>query len=213
MTNSIRSALLITCAVALGASALLAQGPRTRAGSIYDADQGPFGLVANKTASKPGDLLTVEISENQDLKNEESSDLKKETSLKTQISNFDIYPSAFNPLPQIDGESEDMLKGTANYIKKGKFTARVTAVVVDVLPNGNLVVQGRREIRIDKETKLIEFSGIVRRWDVAADNTIPSELVAEARVSYAGSGPLTDETNRTGLGSWLHDAILWLWPF
>lgn len=211
--NGLRSALLITSAVALGASALLAQGPRNRPGSIYDADQGPFGLVANKTAAKPGDLLTVEISENQDLKNEESSDLKKETSLDAQLTNFDIKPNAFTVLPAFAGSSNDSLKGTANYIKKGKFTARVTAVVVDVLPNGNLVVQGRREIRIDKETKLIEFSGIVRRWDVAADNTIPSELVAEARVSYQGTGPLTNETNRTGFGSWLHDAILWLWPF
>jgi len=213
MTNSLRTAFLTLGLVALTASAALPQGPRNRPGSIYDADQGPFGLVANKTAAKPGDLLTVEISENQDLKNEESSDLKKETSLNTQLANFDIKPNAFSVLPQLEGSSADSLKGTANYVKKGKFTARVTAVVVDVLPNGNLVVQGRREIRIDKETKLIEFSGIVRRWDVAADNTIPSELVAEARVSYTGTGPLTDETNRTGLGSWIHDAILWLWPF
>lgn len=213
MPNFIRHALALGFVVVFTTSAALPQGPRNRPGSIYDVDQGPFGLVANKTAAKPGDLLTVEIEENQDLKNEESSDLKKETSLKAELANFDIKPNAFSVLPQFEGSSADSLKGTANYVKKGTFSARVTAVVVDVLPNGNLVVQGRREIRIDKETKLIEFSGIVRRWDVRADNTIPSELVAEARVSYTGKGPLTDETNRTGLGSWLHDAILWLWPF
>jgi len=158
-------------------------------------------------------LLAKGISENQDLKNEESSDLKKETSLNQQLAKFDVKPNAFSVLPELEGSSADALKGTANVSKKGKFTARVTAVVVDVLPNGNLVVNGRREIRIDQDTKLIEFSGIVRRWDISANNTIPSELVAEAKVSYAGTGPMADSTQRKGLGKWIHDAIQWIWPF
>lgn len=200
--------------VVAGACALAAQALQSpRPGSIYDPSGGPFGLIANKTASRPGDLLTIDISENQDLKNEESADLKRETSLQAELANFDIKPNAFSVLPELDGSSSDELKGTANYSKKGRFTARVTAVVVDVLPNGNLVVQGRREIRIDQETKLIEFSGIVRRWDVAADNSVSSELVAEAKVVYRGRGPLTDQTTRRGLGRWLHDAFLWIWPF
>ncbi|MBI5364845.1 MAG: flagellar basal body L-ring protein FlgH [Planctomycetes bacterium] len=204
---------LVALALALGASALPAQAPQSRPGSIYDPQGGPFGLVANKTACRAGDLLTIEISESQDLKNEESSDLKKETSLKQELKTFDIKPNAFTVLPEIEGNSADALKGTANVSKKGKFTARVTAVVVDVLPNGNLIVNGRREIRIDQETKLIEFSGIVRRWDVRADNTVPSELVAEAKVSYTGNGPLTDAGQRKGLGKWLHDVLQWIWPF
>ena len=55
--------------------------------------------------------------------------------------------------------------------------------------------------------------GIVRHYDVRPDNTVQSELVADARVSYSGSGPLTKSTNRYGLGGWLHDALAWLWPF
>lgn len=205
--------ILLAVAVLAVASALLAQAPQSRPGSIYDPSGGPFGLVANKTATRAGDLLTIEISENQDLKNEESSDLKKETSLNQQLAKFDVKPNAFSVLPELEGSSADALKGTANVSKKGKFTARVTAVVVDVLPNGNLVVNGRREIRIDQDTKLIEFSGIVRRWDISANNTIPSELVAEAKVSYAGTGPMADSTQRKGLGKWIHDAIQWIWPF
>ncbi|MDP6367987.1 MAG: flagellar basal body L-ring protein FlgH, partial [Planctomycetota bacterium] len=99
------------------------------------------------------------------------------------------------------------------YEKKGAFTARLTAVVIDSLPNGNLVVSGRREIHIDKEIKVLEFSGVLRRYDIAADNTVESELVANAMVRYSGSGPLTRSTNRVGLGGWLHDAVAWLWPF
>lgn len=206
----------LTRLLTLGLALVLVSGfarAQARRGSIYDPDQGPFGLVANKTAYKMGDLITIEISESQDLKNEESSDLKKETNLKYALTNFDIKPNAFTVLPQLAGDSQDSLKGTANYSKKGKFTARVTAVVMDTLPNGNMVVNGRREIRIDKETKLIEFRGIIRRYDIRADNTIPSELVADAKVSYTGNGPLTNSTNRSGVGGWIHDALAWLWPF
>lgn len=186
---------------------------QARRGSIYDPDRGPFGLVANKTASRLGDLVTIVISETQDVKNEESSDLSKATDLKYQLENFDIAPNAFSVLPGIAAGSDDTFKGTANYKKKGTFTARLTAVVVDTLPNGNLVVNGRREIRIDQEVKVIEFSGIMRRYDIQPDNTIASELVANAKVAYTGTGPLTNSTNRRGLGGWIHDAISWLWPF
>ena len=101
----------------------------------------------------------------------------------------------------------------SNVEKNGEFTARITAIVMDVLPNGNLVIKGRREIKVDSETKVIEFSGVVRRYDVRADNTILSELVADARVSYTGEGQLTDTTERRGLGGLIHRAIIWLWPF
>ena len=211
--TTMKKLILALVAVLAIASALLAQAPQSRPGSIYDPNAGPFGLVANKTAGRAGDLLTIEISESQDLKNEESSDLKKETSLKQELASFNVKPNAFSVLPGLEGSSADALKGTANVSKKGKFTARVTAVVVDVLQNGNLVVNGRREIRIDQDTKLIEFSGIVRRWDIRADNTIPSELVAEAKVSYTGNGPMTDSSQRKGIGKWIHDAFQWVWPF
>ena len=206
---------IVTAIAGFAAIAALAPAAsaQARRGSIYDPDQGPFGLVANKTANRTGDLITIVIEENQDVKNEEKSDFEKETNFDYELKNFDIAPNAFNPLPHVEASSDDTFNGTANYSKKGKFTARVTAVVVDALPNGNLVVSGRREIRIDKETKLIEFTGIVRRYDVAADNSVASELVANAKVSYVGSGPLTNSTNRQGIGGWLHDAWAWLWPF
>lgn len=203
----------LVAGVALVALTAPASHSQDRVGSIYRPDSGPIGSIANKTARRPGDLITVLISENQDVSNQESADLKRETTLDYALLNFDVKPNAFNPLPAIQAETEDELKGTANYLKKGAFTARLTAVVVDVLPNGNLVINGRREIRIDQETKVLEITGLVRRYDVRPDNTVQSELVADARVSYAGKGPLTDATNRKGLGKLIFDAVRWLWPF
>ena len=195
-------AVLVTQAAAQG-----------RPGSIYDPDAGPVNMIADKTARRPGDLITVRIVENQEIKHEETSQLRRATTLDYALESFDIAPDAFDPLPRLAATSQDDFNGTANYEKNGEFTARITAVVMDVLPNGNLVIKGRREIQIDYETKVIEFSGVVRRYDIRADNTVLSELVADARVSYTGEGSLTDTTNRRGLGGLVHRAIIWLWPF
>lgn len=201
------AAAALLCAAALTAAA---QG---RAGSIYDPTRGPGGLIAEKTAFRKGDILTVVISESQNVSNQEASALSRETSLDYRLSSFDIKPGAFNPLPSLGAESADSFNGQANYTKAGRFQARLAVIVVDTLPNGNMVISGRREIRIDKETKLIEITGIVRRYDIRADNTVQSELVANAEVVYRGSGPMTRATNRYGLGGALHSAIAWLWPF
>ena len=200
---------LLVCAAALCAEASVQVWP----GSIYDFGQGPRGLIAEKTAFRKGDILTVVISETQNVQNNEASDLSRATNLNYKINVFNIAPNAFDPLPKVDADSSDGFIGQAKYQKSGNFKARLSAVVVDTLPNGNLVVSGRRELRIDKETKLLEFTGIVRRWDVAADNTIQSELVANAEIVYRGNGPMTDSTNRYGLGGWLHRAWGWIWPF
>jgi flagellar L-ring protein precursor FlgH len=197
----------------LALSLSVAAAAQARPGSIYDPNDSPGGLIAAKIAVRRGDIVTVLISENQNVRNQEASDLSKATNLDYKLTNFDVQPSAFSTLPRVAADSTDSFKGAARYEKSGAFTARLAAIVVDVLPNGNLVISGRREIRIDQETKLIEFSGIVRRFDIAADNTVTSEFVANANVLYRGSGPLTQHTNRWGIGKWVHDAISWLWPF
>lgn len=194
-------------------AALTSVGFAQRPGSIYNPAHGPISMIANKTARRPGDLITVLIAENSDVSNEESSQLRRASSLDYALESFNVGPNAFDVLPSVSAVSQDDFNGTTTYEKRGEFQARISAIVMDVLPNGNMVIKGRREIRVDQETKLIEFSGIVRRYDVRPDNTIQSELVAEARVSYQGKGPNTRATNRYGLGSVVHGAIAWLWPF
>ncbi len=196
--------------LALLAPSLCAQD---RPGSIYHPDAGPRSIIGSKIAFRRGDIVTVVIKESQSLKNEEATDLSRGSSLDYKLNVFDLKPNMFSTLPRVAADSTDTFNGTANYAKKGAFEARLASIVVDVLPNGNMVVNGRREIRIDKETKLIEFSGIVRRYDIANDNTVQSELVANAEIRYRGQGPLTDSTQRYGLGGWLHRWFGWLWPF
>jgi flagellar L-ring protein precursor FlgH len=206
---SILRIALVALTVALSTGAADAQ----RRGSIYNPTRGPVSPISDKTANRVGDLLTVVIRENQDLKNEEKTDLAKNSTLNYQLVDFNVAPDAFNPLPTMRTTKSDSFDGTANYEKSGAFEARLTAMVIDRLPNGNLVVEGRREIRIDEERKVLEFRGVVRRYDVKRDNTVQSELVADAYVSYSGTGPLTRTNERRGLAKWLHNAADWVWPF
>lgn len=183
-----------------------------RIGSIYNPDRGPGAFIADKTARRPGDLVTILVSENQGISQQESADTKKESSLDFELNSLNLFPNAFNPLPDIGSSKAAEFKGSGNYSKSSQFDARVTVIVLDSLPNGNLVVSGRREIRVDGETKLIEVNGIVRRFDVRADNTVLSENVANATITYKGHGPLTNATNRRGFGGVVYDALDWLWP-
>jgi flagellar L-ring protein precursor FlgH len=202
--------------IQLSCAALLLCGiaaAQQRLGSIYDPARGPISTIQDKTAARIGDIVTVVIQEQQQLKNQEATDLSRSSNLNYKVNLFDIKPNAFTTLPKLDADSTDGFVGSSKYEKSGAFTARLAAIVVDVLPNGNLVISGRREIHIDQETKLLEFSGIVRRYDILGDNTIQSELVANADVKYRGSGPLTDTTERYGVGGAVHRFIAWIWPF
>lgn len=208
--TALRSTLLF---VLVAAFALATPASAQRRGSIYNPAGGPSSPIADKTAHRVGDLLTVLINENQDLRNEESTDLAKDSTLNYQLLDFAVKPDAFTTLPALRTQKSDSFGGAAAYEKSGEFTARLTAMVMDVMPNGNLVIEGRREIRIDEERKVLEFRGVVRRYDILRNNTVESELVADAFVSYTGTGPMARANKRRGLASWLYDALDWIWPF
>ena len=203
---------LQVCLVVLFLTVGLCSAQR-RMGTIYDPNSGPPVALADKTAARVGDLITVVIQETQNLRNEERTGQSKTTNLNYQLIDFAVKPDAFSSLPTMHTARQDQFAGQANIEKRGTFTARLTAMVIDTLPNGNLVIQGRRELRIDGEVKLLEFSGVVRRYDVTRTNTVQSELVADARVSYVGEGPARKALERRGLAKWLHSAVDWLWPF
>ena len=85
----------------------------------------------------------------------------------------------------------------------------MTAVVREVLPNGNLVVQGSRATVVNNEEQLMTLTGIVRPEDISRDNIVLSTQVADARITFGGIGLVADK-QRSGWGTWLFD---WVWPF
>jgi flagellar L-ring protein FlgH len=177
--------------------------------SLWNPDRPSPPLCADTTARAVGDVLTIVISEKQTVKNKEDTELSKSTSLDAALTNFDILPNAFNPLPAVAGSSDKQFDGEAKYDKQGSFETRLSVLVIDVQPNGNLVVEGRRRIVVDREVKCIRVTGIVRPYDVTTANAIFSWQVANASVAYEGNGTLTRTTNRGFLGELLD----FIWPF
>jgi len=98
-------------------------------------------------------------------------------------------------------------KGSSD--RDGHVKAYVSAVVVNVFPNGNLLVNGKREIRVNNETEYITLSGIIRVGDISPSNEISSAYVADAKIAYSGTGPVGDKQKP----GWLMRGIDYVWPF
>src|SRR5262249_29636821 len=102
------------------------------------------------------------------------------------------------------GTSDQSGQGAIN--RKEKIQLNLAAVIVDRLPNGNLVIAGRQEVRINAEMRELTISGVIRPEDISADNTIRHDQIAEARVSYGGQGQIS-AVQRPNWGQRIADAI------
>ena len=168
-------------------------------------------LYADDVARQIGDILTVKITEDSKVDNKAQRDLKKETDRSTS---FDGNLGIDHILPSIpgltmDAESSNELKSKADYKDQRTFVDQITVVVVDILPNRNLVVMGTRSRNIAGDIQTIEVSGIVRPSDIAFDNTVKSEQVADFRIVTKNDGIAAPYTKPGWLGS-IFDVV---WPF
>ena len=105
--------------------------------------------------------------------------------------------------------SANAFSGSGSKAKKDTVTGTIATRITDVLPSGNLVIEGHREIIVDNEKQTITLSGIVRQKDVNATNTVQSTSIADAKIAYSGQGQLSD-SNKPG---WLMTLLSWIMPF
>ena len=150
--------------------------PAASAQSLWaDAAEGTtYGVFADRKAHNVGDTLTVLISEKTT-----TTQTKSRKNGKSASTSLNAGTGIFNFLAA-DGSAKD----TSN------FSGSITVTVVEVQPNGNMVVEGTRSIWQNKDEHKVTLRGIVRRDDVAYDNTVPSAKVADATVRFDGKGPL-----------------------
>ncbi|MCB9834143.1 MAG: flagellar basal body L-ring protein FlgH [Planctomycetes bacterium] len=181
----------------------------TAAQSLWDQSLSLRPCFSDTSARSVGDILTIVIDEQATIANKEDSNFEKESSLEALLTNFDIFPTAFEPLPHVAGEAQKSFDGTSKYDKDNRFESTMSVVVIDTLPNGNMIVEGTRSLMMDGETKVIKLTGLVRAFDVTRNNTVTSSQVANARISYQGTGPLSRATNR----GWFSNLLDIVWPF
>jgi flagellar L-ring protein FlgH len=191
---------------------------RPEEGSLWSEKEG-MGLYADRRARRVGDIVNVRIVEDPEATLNADTKTSRSSSVDAQLK-FLGYMKALaekNPRLAQNPGTDDLIKaglgmsfeGEGSSKRDGHVKAYVSAIVVDVIPNGNLHINGKREIKVNNETQYLTISGIVRPEDIGPFNEISSTYVANARITYSGVGVLADK-QRPG---WLGRILDHVWPF
>ncbi|SMF67939.1 flagellar L-ring protein precursor FlgH [Tistlia consotensis] len=178
---------------------------------------GSRAFFKDQRASDVGDILTVviQIDDSATLSNKsdrtrtnsENAGLPAVLGFESKFSK--VLPSAVDPSNLIEATSDSSSEGTGSINRSEAIDLRVAAMVTQVLPNGNLVIAGRQETRVNFELRQLQIAGIIRPEDLTSTNTINWDQIAEARISYGGRGTMSD-VQQPRYGQQLYDI---LWPF
>jgi flagellar L-ring protein precursor FlgH len=161
---------------------------------------GSRSFFRDPRAAKIGDILTVNINIGDQAKIANTTSRSTSASENAALPNFlglesrleGFLPDAVDPSSLVDLSSDSSSSGTGSVDRSETINLTVAAVVVQVLPNSNLVIQGQQEVRVNNEVRVLLVSGVVRPEDIASNNTIRHTQIAEARISYGGRGQITD---------------------
>ncbi|MDN5249052.1 flagellar basal body L-ring protein FlgH [Bartonella sp. TP] len=141
-------------------------------------------------AMQPGDILTVLISINDRASISNQTNVKKNS--KSDYSIGGGYSFMKKLTGSITGSSDNQAQGDGKIQRNEDIRLSVAAIVTKVLPNGNLLINGSQEVRVNYEMRVLNVSGIVRPQDIAGNNTISYDKIAEARISYGGRGRISE---------------------
>ena len=193
-------------------------------GSLFN-DDARLDLFSDIKAKNVGDIVTINIVENSTAQKNSQTGLGRNSSVSGKvnammgledITNFPLVGSAVGSLaPNLDttkgisGTYNSSFTGSGNTSRKESMTAKISARVIQVLPNGNLVIRGSREVMVNNEKQYINVQGVIRPEDIASDNTVLSTYVADARIDYIGKGDISAQQRQ----GWLTRALNVIWPF
>ncbi len=183
------------------------------ANSLWRA--GSRAFFKDQRAAAVGDIVTilVNITDGADLKNESAGSRTGSEALGLpNVFGFEsalprILSKAVNPSQLVSASSKGNSLGSGSIKRNETVTLRLAGVVTQVLPNGNLAVAARQEVRVNSELRDLQVSGVIRPQDIGSDNTVRHDRLAEARIAYGGRGQITD-IQRPRYGQQLLDIIL-----
>jgi flagellar L-ring protein precursor FlgH len=178
---------------------------------------GSRAFFKDQRASEIGDILTVviNIDDSAQLSNEttrsrnagENASLGSFLGLEGQLDR--VLPDEVDPNSLVDAESDSVHSGNGEVDRTEEINLRVATMVTQVLPNGNLVIAGRQEVRVNYENRILQLTGVIRPEDIRSTNEISHEDIAEARIAYGGQGQLSD-VQQPRYGQQIYDI---LFPF
>lgn len=165
-------------------------------------------LFTDPRALQVGDILTVDISINDRARFQNESERERTSKRGLGLTGgFAVEGVGADASLDFDADGSSKSKGTGATTRSEAIDLQVAAVVSDVLPNGNLIISGSQEVRVNAELRVLTIQGIVRPSDIGGNNTIDYERIAEARISYGGRGRLT-EVQQPAYGQQVLDTVL-----
>ena len=158
-----------------------------------------------------GDVITVNVTVADTAKLSNTTSRSRANSDDANLTNFfgleNALPSSINPASVVKMGSDTSNVGAGSVQRNETINMTLAALVAQVLPNGNLVIDGHQQVRVNNELRDMRLSGIVRREDITQNNTVNLSQIAEARVNYGGRGLVTD-MQQPRYGSQLFDILM-----
>lgn len=183
-------------------------------GSIWQASS--IALTEDGKARRVGDIVTIIVTETASASKQAATATGRSSKISAGIPNMlgleesKIITSNFADLSKLlNASASSSFDGSGSTSRKETLTATISAKVIDVLPNGNLKIEGRRNVKVNYEDQIVTVKGTIRQRDVTAENTINSIYVADAQISYSGEGIISDRQKP----GWLMNVLDKLWPF
>jgi flagellar L-ring protein precursor FlgH len=161
---------------------------------------GARAFFIDQRAGRVGDILTVLITINDSASISNATASERKSTNNAGLTNFfglesllgKALPKAYNPATAINTNSDLLSNGTGTVTRQDQISLTIAAVVTQVLPNGNLVIQGKQEVKTNNDVRELTVAGIVRPEDITSANTINHTQIAEARISYGGRGDMAN---------------------
>lgn len=193
--------------------------PPKTPGSLWQEENGRAYLYEDLRAMRVGDIITVKIVENH--KGSKSADTKAErqSTAENSLSGSTIGIPGLNlgsfmkgraiPGLSVDASAASKFGGKGATSRADTLTGTLSAMVTEVFPNGDLRIEGTREVKVNSEKQTMILSGVVRRVDLDTRNQVLSSAIADAKIEYTGLG-VVDDVQRPG---WLVRVLDWIYPF
>ena len=172
-------------------------------------------FLRDQRAAAVGDIVTVLVAvqdeaelQNRTVRSRDNNELMGLPQLLgLQASYGQLFPAGIDPSRLVQANSNSAVNGNGATRRNESITIRVAATISQILPNGNFVLTGRQQMRVNSELRDVTVGGVIRPQDIASDNTVRHDRLAEARIAYGGRGVISD-TQRPRLGQELLDIIL-----
>ena len=177
-------------------------------GAIYPGGRS-LNLFEDNKARDVGDLVTIVLVESTSARTQANTAVNKDSSIDMAAPTLAGLPVTYNghPILQASAEGTREFEGSGNSTQSNRLDGAVTATVVQNLGNGNLLVRGEKQVRLNQGDELIQVQGIVRTADIGPDNRISSDRVGDARIVYGGRGTLARSNAMGWLGRFFNSAV------